>query len=124
MFTALCRTSRLAIAYAVGKRTEEMTDAFVKDLRSRLLVAPVVSMDGYATYPAALAKCFEVVDAGQVIKQYGYAKSPDHKYEPARDAHFIRKTTVLGAPALADSGPRKLSAITARYATRTGVNGA
>lgn len=107
-FTALCRTSRLAIAYAVGKRTQEMTDAFVKDVRARLLVAPVVSMDGYSTYPAALAKCFEVVDAGQVIKKYGYATSPDHKYEPARDAHFIRKTTVLGAPAMADLGTSKV----------------
>jgi IS1 family transposase len=101
-YSALDRNSRLVVAYAVGKRTQETTDAFVADLRSRVLTVPIVSMDGFGAYPAALAKCFEAIDAGQVIKQYRSGTSPDYKYEPARDAHFIRKQTVLGAPAHAD----------------------
>ncbi len=73
-YPALCRTSRLIVSYAVGKRTQETTDLFAADLRSRLLCVPVISIDGFRAYPLSLAKCFEDVDAGQVIKQYGYRR--------------------------------------------------
>lgn len=107
-YSALDRNSLLIVAYRVGKRTQKTTDAFAADLRSRLLVAPVMSFDGFAQYPIAMAKCFEAVDAGQVIKKYRGGMSPDYKYEPARDAHFIRKQTVLGAPEHMDLGTSKV----------------
>lgn len=33
-----------------------------------------------------------------VLKQYGAKQRDDHRYEPPRDAEFIRKTAILGCP--------------------------
>ncbi len=108
-FIGLCRRSRLVISYFVGKRDQASTDAFMMDLRSRVLVVPVLSSDGFAAYPAAVGATFMgSVDYGQVCKQYGYGRSPDHRYEPAREAHFIRKTPVFGAPDLRMLGTSKV----------------
>lgn len=99
-FVALDRRSKLVISYVVGKRDQASTDAFMMDLRSRVLVIPQLTTDGFAAYRSAVgASFFGAVDFGQVVKQYGYSRSPDHRYEPARDANFIKKTSVTGAPA-------------------------
>lgn len=50
-FVALDQASRLVIAYHVGKRDQENTDAFIADLRSRLLVMPALFSDGFPAYP-------------------------------------------------------------------------
>jgi IS1 family transposase len=82
-----------------GKRDQESTDAFIADLRARLSVAPHFSTDGWQPYISAVAEHFRgSIDYGMVVKQYGYAKSPDHKYEQARDARFIQKVPISGAP--------------------------
>ncbi|WP_153821084.1 IS1 family transposase [Polyangium spumosum] len=98
-FIGFDRRTKLVIAYRAGKRDQVTTDAFIADLRARLLVVPQISTDGLATYVGAVSASFGGhVQYGQVQKQYGYSRSPDHRYEPARDANFIRKSSIIGAP--------------------------
>ncbi len=47
-FVALCSGSRFVICWLVGKRNEESAKSFVKDLRSRLVVMPAMTSDGFA----------------------------------------------------------------------------
>ena len=44
-FTALDATSKAFLAYRVGKRTSEHTQAFVADLRERVINRPQISSD-------------------------------------------------------------------------------
>lgn len=120
-FTAFARRSKLVISFAVGKRDQATTDAFLADLRARVLVVPQLTSDGLSVYiPAVDASFRGCADYAQVIKQYGYSKSPDHKYEPARDAHFIRKTAVFGAP---DPKRMSTSGVERYHLTARHING-
>jgi transposase-like protein len=47
LFIALDATSKAVLTYAVGKRTTAMTEAFVNDLRGRLVTRPQVTADGF-----------------------------------------------------------------------------
>ena len=101
-WVALDRTSRLTISFIVGKRDQATADAFVADLRARLVVMPQVTSDGLALYDSPLGKAFGVgVDYAQTIKNFTVLgeRSPDHRYEPAREP-FITKRAVYGAPDL------------------------
>ncbi|WP_438044980.1 IS1 family transposase [Sorangium sp. So ce128] len=120
-FTAFARRSKLVISYAVGKRDQATTNAFLADLRARLLVVPQITSDGLAVYISAVDASFRgCADYAMVIKEYGYNKSPDHKYEPARDASFIRKTAVFGAP---DPKRMSTSGVERYHLTARHING-
>ncbi|WP_437538177.1 transposase [Sorangium sp. So ce726] len=99
-FVAMDTLSRLVIAWRVGRRDQETTDAFMADVRSRLLVMPQITSDGFAPYISAVGKEFGAsVDFMQTVKNYrsGSYRGPDHRYEPPRDP-FITKHTIYGAP--------------------------
>ena len=102
-FVALDAASKLVTAYYVGKRDQAAADAFIADLRSRLVVVPMLATDGFMPYIEAL-RCWFMgsVDYGQVIKNYrtGSSRGPDHRYEPPRDP-FITKTPIFGTPDVA-----------------------
>lgn len=107
VFCALDVNSRAVIAYHVGHRDEPSTRVFVADLRSRLVVMPQITTDGFAAYIAAIeAEFTPAVPYAQTIKNY--SRSPrrvrdgqpsDHRYEPPRDLFMVKKV-VLGAPDL------------------------
>lgn len=102
-FVALDRDTKLCIAYLVGKRDQEAANAFMADLRARLLVAPQMSTDGFGAYAQAVGESFGgAVDYGQVVKQYGYNRTPDYKYAQTRGSKFIKKTTIIGAPTISN----------------------
>lgn len=99
-FTALDATSRLVLAYHVGKRDQQSTDTFITDVRSRLLTMPQITADGFAPYISSIGASFgPAVDFAQTIKNYrvGSSRGPDHRYEPAREP-FITKHVVYGTP--------------------------
>ncbi|XYI02929.1 transposase [Sorangium sp. So ce1128] len=99
-FVALDTLSRLVIAWRVGRRDQETTDAFMADVRARLLVMPQITSDGFSPYISAVGAQFgPSVDYMQTVKNYrtGSYRGPDHRYEPPRDP-FITKTVVYGAP--------------------------
>lgn len=101
-FTALDTASRFIIAWMVGKRSEETTKAFVADVRSRLVVMPAITSDGFTPYPLAIGTSFGPgVDYAVLNKNYrGKARRDDEvRYEPPRDP-FITKRAVFGAPNL------------------------
>ncbi|MCC6553002.1 MAG: transposase [Polyangiaceae bacterium] len=99
-FAGIDTLSRLVIAWRVGRRDQETCDAFIADLRARLLVMPQITSDGFAPYiPAVGASFGPGVDYMQTVKNYrtGAQRGPDHRYEPPRDP-FITKSTIYGAP--------------------------
>ncbi|MFO0591440.1 MAG: transposase [Polyangiaceae bacterium] len=104
-FVALDKTSRFVITWRVGKRDAASTEAFIADLRARLLVMPTIVTDGFVPYVAAVGAEFgPSVDFAQTVKNYRSAgRRDDHRYEPPRGIDFITKKTVYGAPDLASA---------------------
>ena len=101
---AIARSQKIIVSYRVGKRDDANAQAFVRDLRARLVTMPMICSDGFASYASAVGEHFEAVDFAQVVKNY--SRSPkrvrdgqpsDHRYEPPRDP-FIKRTPVYGAP--------------------------
>jgi IS1 family transposase len=104
-FVALDASSRFVIGWYVGKRDQASTDAFMADVRARLVVMPAMTSDGFAPYISAIGASFGPgVDYAQTIKNYtrrgrSDGNRGDHRYEPPRDP-FITKKSVFGAPNL------------------------
>ncbi|WP_104982123.1 transposase [Sorangium cellulosum] len=100
-FVAIDATSRMVISWRVGKRDQTTTDAFVADLRARMLVMPQLTSDGFAPYIPAVGASFGTsIDYMQTVKNYrsgSRGRRDDHRYEPPRDP-FITKSVVYGAP--------------------------
>ncbi|KYF75843.1 transposase [Sorangium cellulosum] len=100
-FVAIDATSRMVISWRVGKRDQATTDAFIADLRARMLVMPQLTSDGFAPYIPAVGASFGTsIDYMQTVKNYrsrSRGRRDDHRYEPPRDP-FITKSTVYGAP--------------------------
>jgi IS1 family transposase len=79
LFTALDTDTKLLVTFAVGKRTSEMTRAFIADLEKRLVRQPVmlggdrpqISTDGWNAYVPAIRDSFRgTVKHGVLIKNY------------------------------------------------------
>lgn len=78
-FTALDATSKAILTYRTGKRTAENTQAFVHDLRARVINRPQITSDGFEPYRVAIEEAFGIdVDYAMLVKHY--------KAEPAKDA--------------------------------------
>ncbi len=56
----------------LAPRDEANADIFAKDLRSRLVVVPQISVDGFVSYPTVIAAAFGAgnVDLGVAVKHY------------------------------------------------------
>lgn len=104
-WAAICRTSRLIIAWHLGKRDAESADALVGDVRARLSVMPQVTTDGCALYVEPVARHFGYgVDMAQMIKRFsngGGKPGVAEKFSVASGVQFIEKRTIFGAPDLA-----------------------
>ncbi len=101
-FVALDSSSRFVIAWHVGKRNEESAKVFMNDVRSRLVVMPAMTSDGFAPYVNAVGAAFGPgIDYAMTIKNYSRKgrRDDNHRYEPPRDP-FITKKVVFGAPNL------------------------
>lgn len=104
-WTAEDRASRFIIAFRVGKRDQRAADAFMADLRARLVVMPEMSTDGLAAYRRAVGAEFGTsISYGMMVKQYRSGGRDDHRYAPGRGVDFIKKTVVFGSPNLDKTG--------------------
>lgn len=104
-FVALAMPSRFVVTWKVGKRDDATADAFVEDLRARLVVMPALTSDGFAPYVPAIGKHMGPgVNYGQGVKHYTKSgrKDDDHRYEPPREP-FLVKRAIFGAPNLDES---------------------
>jgi IS1 family transposase len=102
-FVGIEPTWRLAISWCVGKRNQATADEFTADLRSRVVVMPQITTDGFQAYVSAVGQEFGPgVDFAQTVKNYHSSgrRDDDHRYEPPRGIDFITKKIVYGAPDL------------------------
>ena len=57
------------VTFKHGKRTQDLTDAFMWDLRSRCTVIPELVSDGFVCYEAGVARSFGLAcDYAQLVK--------------------------------------------------------
>lgn len=103
-WAAICRTSKLIIAWHVGKRDAEGADALVGDVRARLAVMPQITTDGCALYIEPVARHFGYgVDMAQMVKRFsngGGKPGVAEKFSVSSGVDFIEKRIIFGAPDL------------------------
>ena len=101
-WAALCRTSKLTIAWTVGKRTQDQADVLVADVRARLTVVPQITTDGLKLYESAIAVNFgQAVPYIQTVKNYAGKVSRTaeaEKFSPKHGVDFIQKRAIFGTP--------------------------
>lgn len=108
LFVAFDTDTKLIACYALGKRTSEVTNAFMADLASRIVTAePQISTDGFNAYPAAVEAAFGYeADYGQLIKNYAEAVQPGRYGPPtmiATERRFIIGGVDLGLDSICTS---------------------
>lgn len=70
-FVALDIASRAVVSWLIGKRTGDNAATFAKDLRRRVLGAPMLSSDGFKPYIPAVEDAFGLeCRYGQLVKEY------------------------------------------------------
>jgi transposase-like protein/IS1 family transposase len=100
-FTAIERTTKMILAFHVGKRTPEATQVFADKLRHATRGRFQLSTDGFRPYLTAIPESFgATVDYAQLVKVY--ANPPEEgtaaRYSPGEvvDTYSVR---VIGNPA-------------------------
>lgn len=78
-FIAMDATNKTIISYLTGRRTARNTQAFVQDVRERVINRPQITSDGFDPYRVAMENAFGIdVDYSMLVKVY--------KGEPPKDA--------------------------------------
>lgn len=101
-WAAICRTSKLIIAWHVGKRDQEAAETLVSDVRARLVVMPQITTDGLGLYEVPIAAAFGLaVPYMQTVKNYSAPvgrPGVSEKFAVPRGVDFIKKRTIYGTP--------------------------
>ncbi len=87
VYVALDSNTKLILSYRVAKRTAEATQAFIRDLRDRVLGKPQLTTDALPYYREAVERAFGAeIDFAQVQKSYETPMSPEAagRYSPGR----------------------------------------
>jgi IS1 family transposase len=98
-FTALETHSKLILNFALGKRNQRTTDAFVEGLRHATASQKFqITTDGFAPYRSAIDNTLgDRVDFAQLIKVYRASVEGDARYSPA-EVSSVEVVPVLGDP--------------------------
>lgn len=99
-FIALDATGKGIVSYRVGKRNQANTQAFLFDVRERVLGRPEISTDGWNAYEGAVEDAFGIeCSYGQIVKQYAGEPAIDaaRRYSPGYVVAVGRRA-VVGAP--------------------------
>jgi IS1 family transposase len=100
-YLGIDRNRKLIVSFATGKRDDPATQAFVVDLRARILNRPQITTDGFIPYVEAIEKAFGAdVDYAQLIKDYEGdpgARKAQHRYSPGKITS-IEKRRIMGRP--------------------------
>ncbi|WP_437486624.1 IS1 family transposase [Sorangium sp. So ce1014] len=101
-WAAICRTSKLIVAWHVGKRDQDSADALVEDVRARLTVMPQITTDGLGLYAQSIAANFgRAVPYMQTVKNFSSRPGKpgtSEKYAVPRGVDFIQKRAIFGTP--------------------------
>lgn len=87
VYVGMDATAKLILAYRVGRRNLEVTQAFTDDLRARVVGKPQISTDGLVFYRNAIEASFGPdCHFAQVEKHYETPQSPEaaRRYSPGR----------------------------------------
>jgi transposase-like protein/IS1 family transposase len=99
-FVAMERNTKLVLNFALGRRTQATTDAFIEGLRAATAHHHFqVSTDGFAPYKSAITTTLgDRCDFAQIIKVYVNADPEgQRRYSPA-DVSHTEKVPVMGNP--------------------------
>ncbi|MGA2447041.1 MAG: IS1 family transposase [Polyangiaceae bacterium] len=91
--------TKLVPSFMVGKRNEETTNAFIKDVASRVRTRIQISTDGLRTYIDAIRDAYGAngADYAQVTKSYEGEPMGPGRYSPPR-VTGVTKTPIFGKP--------------------------
>jgi IS1 family transposase len=101
-YIALASATRAIVGYCTGKRDSATTDAFIQDLRARVIGAPEISTDGYHPYKNAIRDAFGPrVAHGTITKTYSVThlnvNEASRRYSPAQ-VIAVEYDAVSGVP--------------------------
>jgi len=98
-FVAMERTTKVVLNFALGRRTQATTDAFIEGLRAATSSQHFqISTDGFQPYKSAITTTLsDRCDFAQIIKVYRENPEADRKYSPAEVSH-TEKVPVMGNP--------------------------
>jgi IS1 family transposase/transposase-like protein len=83
-YVALERTSKLILAWHLGKRNRQDTLAFILKLRNATEGRFQLTTDGWPSYPDAVERVFgSAIDYAQLIKVYAASRDGEQRYSPA-----------------------------------------
>lgn len=102
VFIALAATTKAIVSYRVGKRDSVNTQAFLADLRERVLGQPEISTDGFPAYREAVEMAFGAsCSYGQIVKTYSVTNlavvEASRRYSPA-PVVAVERRIVNGMP--------------------------
>jgi IS1 family transposase len=102
VFIGMAGTQKAIISYRVGKRDSANTDAFIQDLRGRVIGLPEISTDGFLPYKNAIRDAFgNRVAHGTITKTYSVTNlgtAAAVRYSPAQVV-AVARDVVSGVPA-------------------------
>jgi len=101
-FIALERSSKLVLAWHLGKRDSDNTDAFVNKVRRATKDGERFELctDGFGPYPSAIATALhDRADYSKVVKQYSKHEEGRERYSPGEFVS-VEKTAMMGEPDL------------------------
>jgi transposase-like protein/IS1 family transposase len=90
-FVAIERTTKLILAWYLGKRDQGSTRAFLVDVERSTRGRIQLSTDGFRSYPPAVQLAFvdRPVDHGTLVKEYA-TKEDEHRYSPGEVVRTIK----------------------------------
>lgn len=97
VFIGIDATRKTIISYRVGKRDGENTNAFLADLRQRIVNSPEISSDGFSAYPMPSS-----------APSASIAHSPRSSNSTKGSRRLIQRAAIHPAPSCAWSGDKSL----------------
>jgi len=90
-FVAIERTTKLILAWYLGKRDQCSTQTFLVDVERSTRGRIQLSTDGFKPYPQAVRLAFSErpVDHGTLVKEYA-TKEDDHRYSPGEVVRTVK----------------------------------
>ncbi len=98
-YTAIERSTKLIVAWHMGKRDEKHTTNFIAKLAKATVGRFHLTSDGWSCYPMAVWQHLEDrVDYGMLVKIYGDGSAEDkRRYSPAKIIE-AKRTRIFGVP--------------------------
>jgi transposase-like protein/IS1 family transposase len=98
-FVAIERNTKLVLNFALGRRSQATTDAFIEGLRAATSPQRFqISADGFKPYVSAITTTLgDRCDFAQVIKVYASDPEGQRRYSPA-DVTHTERIPIMGSP--------------------------